>query len=246
MNFIRYEGTSDDYCSGDTVLHTLIYNNDVEEIIDIVPELVKAGANIFEKNDWSHSLLHYAAGQEDGSPLVEYFLQNGLGINERDKNGLTPLNHAIITHEMTGYIDTIECLLEHGADTNLLNACDGSNAFISSVATYDFYKCPTEKELSNFGNITMLLIKYGFNINTQDDKGMSALHSYLKWQHGCETSDNLLTVEKFVELGISPDLRNNNNKLASDIAPLNFLNCREYLKSVENDILGPKCAYKVT
>ena len=82
--------------------------------LDIVKVMVeKCGENVLQSCDQDgKTTLHSSITLKCCSSLISYLVDKGVGINEADSNGLTPLSNAI----QHGTIQAVGKLLEHGGD----------------------------------------------------------------------------------------------------------------------------------
>ncbi|EAX97155.1 hypothetical protein TVAG_116730 [Trichomonas vaginalis G3] len=106
--------------------------------------------------------------------LCEYFLSNGININEKDKSGETAL-HKVVSNNSK---ETAELLISHGIN---INEKDGNGETALHIAVKYNYK-----------EIVELLISQGININEKDNKGKTALH-YAAESNSKETAELLIS-----------------------------------------------------
>ena len=99
--------------------------------INIVKLLVEKGAPLNETT-FGMSLLHTAV-LKNNSEIVDYLLELGFDINERDTYGLTPLH---IASEL-GFMVMCEKLIENGADLNIRANERGTPLDLSKEAGQD-------------------------------------------------------------------------------------------------------------
>jgi len=82
------------------------------------------GADILQARDSSGgTLLHSSVSSINSKVIIPYLIKNGVGVNEADVNGLTPLANAI----QLGSLIAMETLLDCGADPLIKNK-EGRNA----------------------------------------------------------------------------------------------------------------------
>ncbi|EAX88819.1 ankyrin repeat protein, putative [Trichomonas vaginalis G3] len=128
--------------------------------------------------------------------LCEYFLSNGININEKDNSGKTALHNAA----RYNCKETAELLISHGANINEKDQ-EGETALHIAVK----YNC---KEMAE------LLISHGININEKDINGQNALHC-AAWNNRKETAELLISH------GININEKDNNGKTALHCAAWN-------------------------
>lgn len=82
---------------------------------DDIRLLIKKGGSIEAKDNNGIGLLFLAAGRKDeeGVPLVQLYIEQGLDLNERDPEGRTPLFYAA----KSGNAGTVKFLLDKGVDS---------------------------------------------------------------------------------------------------------------------------------
>lgn len=104
---------------------------------DIVLALIKAGADVNERNKEGLTLLHQAILKEDSSTAI-FLLENGADMNAKTANGDTPLQ--LCVHCRLG--EVVEALCRRGVDTSI--------------------GCPLWDALDSFQEDTAsILVKYG-------------------------------------------------------------------------------------
>ncbi|KZC07909.1 Ankyrin repeat and FYVE domain-containing protein 1 [Dufourea novaeangliae] len=99
---------------------------------DIVLALIKAGADINQRNEEGLTLLHQVILKED-SAMAIFLLENGTDMNARTANGETPLQLSV--HCRLG--EVVEALCKRGVDTSiecpLWDALDSDQEDIASI-----------------------------------------------------------------------------------------------------------------
>lgn len=100
------------------------------DALDSVKWLLAHGFSINRTNEYGISLLHWAAVR--CSPeLIDFLLQEGLDINQRDSSiGMTPLHCAVFNER----IESMRLLIDRGADIHARNACGQTALLIASQA----------------------------------------------------------------------------------------------------------------
>ncbi|XP_065346529.1 alpha-latrocrustotoxin-Lt1a-like [Cloeon dipterum] len=95
--------------------------------LDICKWLLNEGADVrsLTKNEYEDSVLHCAAlNKSHGKELVQYFVsEHCFDVNAKDKLGFTPLHFALFKEN----IETVEELLQRGADIAVKRAANDSN-----------------------------------------------------------------------------------------------------------------------
>ena len=116
-------------------------------------------------------------------------------INKENSKGY----NALLYSAFRGNLQVFTTLMENGADINSVTSSSGLNALHLAAQ-------------GNYPNIIIYLIeKYGMNINSQDNKGNSALH----W---AVYMDKKQAVDYLIYYNIDTNLRDNDNDTALDIA----------------------------
>ncbi|MBO4344120.1 MAG: ankyrin repeat domain-containing protein, partial [Victivallales bacterium] len=124
--------------------------------IDTARFLIAHGADINAKGNGDETLLHCAAKLDIA--LVRYLVEHGLDVNARNKEGATPLYHAIVNDRL----DIAEYLISRGAD--IATSITGSTPLIVCAA------------ISSSRKTLEYLVKNGVDINATDDDGLNAMH----------------------------------------------------------------------
>lgn len=165
--------------------------------LPVVELLIRHGAEVQVSDKYGMSLLHYAVSVKNVA-MVEMVLDTGrVDVNVPNLHGEYPIHIAIVhkldrivellvsaganIHVMTPHNDTplllaasigsyhiVDILLKEGADVNAKSA-DSSTA----LHKVQYSRCNnTERD-----RISNILIEYGANINCQDNRGFTPLHS---------------------------------------------------------------------
>lgn len=127
--------------------------------------------------------------------LVKLVLDKGTPIDAADCSGKTALHLAA----KYGYLDVVELLLERGADIHILDNYL-SDALIHAAAkptrssNGEYIGLRDRGATSNMLQIARLLLKSGANINTQDNRGKTAMHYAV-------STGGLAMVELLLEFG---------------------------------------------
>lgn len=156
--------------------------------------------------------------------IVNLFLEKGVYIDIRNREGMTPLSIAI----SKGYVELIILLLEKGANVNGLysNMTNSGDRYIHIAANCeDVYiielfleKGANVDEQNSVGNtpfiiasskgftgIVKLLLKKGANINHKNKFGDTSLHLVSKY-------GRYKMIERLLEYGIDYNIKNNKNQ----------------------------------
>lgn len=142
----------------------------------------------FTINDPEYELL-MSASNGDTLKLMA-LLENGVDVNTRNYDGVTPLMYAA----NNGHLRTVELLIDKGADVNLLpnnrvsallGACYSEHVYIADTLIQNGANINTKNRFgitplmvaAAFGNYTMadMLIYYGANIDSWDRDDNTAL-----------------------------------------------------------------------
>lgn len=128
------------------------------------------------------SLLHLAA--QSGNPaLVQYLLNQGLSVNDRDNYGQTPLHYAVNINFRFGEA-TVRLLLEHGADVEARDG-QGRTPLFSTVFS------------SRCLEYSRLLLEHGARPTVSDRDGRTPLHDAVK-------GSNLELIVLLLDFGADP------------------------------------------
>ena len=155
---------------GNTPLHRTIHEWNMESQnlrdrrLGVMKTLLEHGANPDAKNDNHSSPLHQASyyGSVKG---VQLMLGHGANTHARNKNGQTPLHRALVGLEddnlfLDNCLDTVRCLLEHGAD---IDSLDDDHATPLHVSSY--WGC---------AKAVRLMLENRANVHLEDNEGRTA------------------------------------------------------------------------
>jgi uncharacterized protein len=142
--------------------------------VENVQLLIEAGADIQATNDEGQTAfmkavrLDHRISPAQRLPIIELLLSKGSDINQKDKQGKTPLLLSVdqYMNESGGYKshpEVVKYLLDHGANVQSANE-RGDTALMITV---DAWQPPIE--------IPRLLIDRGINLNAQNKQGTTAL-----------------------------------------------------------------------
>lgn len=100
---------------------------------------------------------------------IELLIANGADVNESDKNGVTPLHHAVRFRCPTA----VEALLEHGADVNRCCRRSGSTALHRAVTTTG---APgSAGKSAEAEEIVRMLLQHGADPDVRNKRGLRAV-----------------------------------------------------------------------
>ncbi|HHY16033.1 MAG TPA: hypothetical protein GX521_08155, partial [Firmicutes bacterium] len=159
--------------------------------LEIIEELVHAGADV-NARDWADNIpLIWAAWAEAEPAVLRLLLAEGAGVDAQDDIGATPLMWALYQR---GGRDTISPLLEAGADANLADY-DGDTALAWAVRAGADWE------------IIKLLLAQGGDISALNDYGQNLLHIA-----AAAPEVSLKTAAKLLELGVEINGRDHSNR----------------------------------
>lgn len=99
--------------------------------------LIKAGANVKERNHDGASLLLLAIPNDNDLTLTNYFISKGLSLNDIDAAGNTAFNYAA----KSGNINLMKTLVQKGVkynDNAMIMAAQGTRASANGMEVYQF------------------------------------------------------------------------------------------------------------
>jgi len=147
------------------------------------------------------SALFYAAFYGHNM-IMEYLINCGANINERNLTGVTPLGKAVESGRVDA-LGTVQCLLKHRADPNIADS-NGNTPLIKAVKSgnlelvkclvahkgIDVNKCNLEKntalhEAAFKGSKELVdgLLAAGAHVNSQNSAGKAPLHRAVSANH---------------------------------------------------------------
>jgi len=178
---------------------------------------IRDGADV-SFNSCGLSALFYAAFYGHNM-IIEYLVNCGANINEKNLTGVTPLAKAVESARPDA-INTVKCLLKHRADPNIAD-CNGNTPLIKAVkignielvkcliahSTTDVNKQNNEKNTSLHeaafkGNKELVdgLIAAGADVNKRNSAGKAPLHRAVAVNH-------LSVVKTLLDNGASVNLQ---------------------------------------
>ncbi len=139
--------------------------------------------------------------------IIESLLNCGADLNAKNTVGETSLIYAIDS----GCVKTIGLLLSRKINANTVNI-NGQNVLmhIAEVAEYcDENEGPIS--IKNQREIVRMIVKYGVNINAQDENGLTALMYFVKYE-------NIEVVKLLLSLGADKNIMNHEGLTAYNLA----------------------------
>ena len=187
---IGHDAVVNAYCeSGHTPLHAAVSSKKPET----VKCLLEHGANANALDDQGEPPLINGCWAGVGIPVFELLLNHGADINFRSQHNMNCINSLT----SNGHPDVVRFLIDKGADVNFVEVEDGTNALINAIV------------LGRENFIDCILPKVN-NINLQDKYNKrTALH----W---ATIKGNKSVVEKLLNAGADPNVRDEKNVVAAD------------------------------
>lgn len=151
--------------------------------------------------------------------IIDYLVNCGAGINDKNLTGVTPLGKAVESGRADA-ISTVKCLLKHRADPNIAD-CNGNTPLIKAVknGSIELVKClishnTTDVNKQNLEKNTALheaafkgnkdlvdrLIAAGADVNKQNSAGKAPIHRAVSANH-------LVVVKSLLNNGASINLQ---------------------------------------
>lgn len=207
----------------------------------IVALLLDKGADVWARLHRGGSCLHLAASVHDAA-LTELLLDKGIDANTQNANGVTPLYFAVMrggfavsilygTYETTldksnGQMETIELLIERGADINAVNAYGETPLHRAAMFAGEF-------------EAVKLLLGKGADANVQDVRGESVLHCIVesklydltqtRYYSGVGETGLYTAVDLFVNHGADVRIRAHDGRTAADLVAESWIMLSEAL-----------------
>jgi|GEM_PF-4336511 len=133
--------------------------------------LIKAGADVNQRNSEGGTPLFYSAGSlaDQMLPVTEALVEHGADLNTKcGEERMTPLHSASID----GSVKSVEYLLSKGADANVRDAKGDTPLHVAAYTSYD---SPLET--------VKVLVDHGADVNACNKEGMSVLDviQKLRW-----------------------------------------------------------------
>ena len=124
--------------------------------VQVVGELIRAGARVNAKDNRKQTALYWASWSGHSS-VVTTLIEAGANLNEQDVDGMTPLIRAAVI----GHVQVVGELIRAGAR---VNAKDNRKQTALHWASW-----------SGHSSVVTTLIEAGANLNEQDEAGMTPL-----------------------------------------------------------------------
>ena len=150
-------------------------------------------------NEENNNLLHVLARRSDDSLLLEYLVQKGVGINDKNTKGETPIMKAIQSNNTI----SLKVLNRNEADFDVQDQ-DGNTLWHHAIEHED-------KE------ICLVLLRSNVELNVMNQEGMSALHL------ACMKGENVDYLSFLVEYGADINQKTEYGELPYDLALENEL-----------------------
>ena len=152
--------------SGTTPLMKVLesYYGDEDSHQTIVDMLIKAGADVNQKDKDGETVLHKAASK-DQHAVLKTLIDAKADVKARNKNDATPLMVACSFSR----VYNIQPLLKAGADVNAVAGRSKTTAMMNAIDSYHG-NADTHQEIVD------MLIKGGADVNQKDHDGNTALH----------------------------------------------------------------------
>lgn len=172
------------------VLCPLLHINfNAPEAKEMAETLIAYGANVNDRNKKGNTILEYAAWFNNVS-IIRYLTQiPTVNINRKNVSGERPLFKAISGY---GKIETVQALVEHGADVNAADSKGLTVLMYAAQITKDKNNRYDSHHETAFDIAKYLLQTHKINIDQKDKKGRTALVHALE-NYNNEMAELLLT-----------------------------------------------------
>ena len=167
--------------------------------IDVYKYLDSLGLDLKAVNSEKNNLLHVLARRSEDSILLEYLVEKGVGVNDKNTKGETPIMKAIQSNNKV----SLNVLNRNESDFDVQDN-DGNTLWHHAIEHED-------KE------ICLLLLKYNVELNAMNQQGMSALHL------ACMKGENVDHLSFLVESGADINQKTEFGELPYDLALENEL-----------------------
>ena len=167
--------------------------------IDVYNYLDSLGLDLKAVNSEKNNLLHVLARRSEDSILLEYLVEKGVGVNDKNTKGETPIMKAIQSNNKV----SLNVLNRNESDFDVQDN-DGNTLWHHAIEHED-------KE------ICLLLLKYNVELNAMNQQGMSALHL------ACMKGENVDHLSFLVESGADINQKTEFGELPYDLALENEL-----------------------
>lgn len=132
--------------------------------VDTLTALAEHGIDLSRCDSYGANALIYAASGDENPDAVKWLVENGVDINGRGRNGVTPLLQ--ICGDSMWVRNQAEIFLDNGADIDAVDDA-GRNALVT-LAEKTF-------KASDIDNAFELLCERGIDVNKADKRGRTAL-----------------------------------------------------------------------
>ncbi|CVK94712.1 uncharacterized protein FPRN_10066 [Fusarium proliferatum] len=179
-------------------------------VVEVMELLLQFGASISAETKYGQTVLDVALlriASSDSTVLrtTQFLLDRGLGANDKNGVGATPLHYACAGSR----VDAAMLLIKKGAD---VNAKDSRGATPLEAATQGYVSKATVDLLS-------MLVDHGADVSSQDNKGFTALHHvdlnsrghYPDFNYQYHLAD---MAELLLDYGVDINARDNEGKTA--------------------------------
>ena len=167
--------------------------------------LESLGLDINAKNKDDQNLLHHLLKSNKDTLLLSYLIENGVSLNHKDKQGMSPLTVAV---QRKNFPALALCEI-HRADFSVKDL-EGASLIHRAVEHEDW-------------DLMEILLKYDIDINAKNNDGMTALHLAAMSGESINFISSLLAVgadkrirtdfgENAYELAMENELMNKNSK----------------------------------
>ncbi|MBO4349966.1 MAG: ankyrin repeat domain-containing protein, partial [Proteobacteria bacterium] len=184
-------------------------DNSPSYMVNMIPELIKAGLDIHQKTEDGNTYLFYKFYEFDSPLVYESLIKLGLNVNAKNKRSETPL------HQHLG-LETMNVLINAGADVNAKDEL-GRTPLFYNIQTRQPYMCDYFKVLNK--DVADFLLASGANINEKDKNGRTVLY-YI--DNDFNTGDPAVTLKYLVEHGIDLNAVDNEGKTALFSLPTQY------------------------
>jgi ankyrin repeat protein len=204
------------------LLEALIYNNKNEEAVKlIVNHGFDINSPIVIEQKYDKAAIKYLLTEAIiyGSPdLLRFLINKGADLHQFDDRGrkiqiwsslyFSVGELSIIDSGSSEYLEKLQILLKAGADPNVSQV--GADRLLIHVISI-----PTGKQESktreNICNCVKLLVEAGIDLDRQDDRGWTALHSAVWF-------NNLEAVKILTKAGADPSIKKKDGETPLDFA----------------------------
>jgi ankyrin repeat protein len=236
-------------------------NGDID-VVRLLIDRAREGANLHVKNNFGYTLLHYATGNGH-IDVMRLLIEHGARINEKDNSGWTSLHFAATCRKT----DIVRLLIEKGASINEKNNYGRTPLHVAALYRHtnvarlliEKGACMNEKDknghtplhiVARNGNIDImrLLIENGARMNEKDNEGLTALQNAnnVLW---CMDTDpvylfhdlelrkrNIIKRMSLQVLSscIEPSQDYNNFRSRHVVSIMNYIQCKEDLASARS------------